>query len=493
MKKRLCFLAVLLTAALFFSCGVSASVLTLYPETVYSYCVHLCGEFLLEGTELESELLISTNAYNGATLTLSDESGKSAEALLSEVKIGDVLITQEELSCGNFASNNTLPVGASDKLLFTATASLDDTKTEPSTLIDFSTLSLDAEIIIEKKTEELPEDTTAQSTEASAEEAVEETTENTVNQTEATTSLNEEPPSVKNEPLRFSLSGVKIDKVVATKADTSFGSDISFMDFNHGKGLKNSEREEIALSEGAFTVKAKLLEPVSQTVTAELKTDFSSAPYQITLEQGAQEAVYSVSSDDFYNIETNEFFKTMTLTVQGQSVQLKSLKIYYSADTSLSGAMRFREFVINKGAKSEPLGDGLEYWYCSPRAIAGVNSSGQVTGKEVGTAKVTAYDTLWRSYICAVKVISSEIPSTSVSLPYAEAIIRVGSKYKLPLTFTPSDSTDAVNWTTSDSSVVRINSKTGELVGVAPGTATITAVTSSGKAASCTLTVKLPE
>lgn len=484
MKKRLCLFAVLIAAAMALSCATNASVLTLYPEIVYDYLVYICGELSLEGVETDADCEVFTNAFDGATLTLSDGGGKSVEANCSEVFLNDVSIAPTEPTDSLLKLQTSILTQTSDKLSFSACLSLGNGKTEPSTLVDFSALSLDAEFIIksvEEEAEATTEETGVPTSEVSEVTTAEEVTEET-----------EEEPTMNGDVI-LTLEALKIDKVIARKADSSFSSEISVADFNNGRGLKVNEKEEIAISDSEFKVKAVFLEPLSKASTAELKTDLLAEAKSIALEEGAYEAVFSIPSNSFYDISMGEFFKTLDITVGGCAVELKSLKIYYSADMSLYGAMRFREIIVNKGATSVPVGSGFHLWTSYPRTVATVNSSGEITGKQVGTAQVNAYDTLWRSTICAVTVISSEIPSTEISLPYDEAVIRVGCRYKLPYTLTPSDSTDAVMWTSSDSDIVQINSKTGELLGKAPGTATVTALTSGGRQTECKLTVKLPE
>lgn len=449
------------------SYGVSASVLTIRSDTAYDYFIHLSGEFVLDGAEITPQNKLTTTAFNGATLTASDKSGKNISATCSEVFINNASITQPELICANASADNTIPAASYKKLLFSAVISLDNGKAEPSTLIDLASLRVDAELKI--ITEEASETTTAA-------EIVEPEEAEEVTKTE------------KIYPLT-----VKVEKVTAKKADTSFSSIVPASVFNHGKGLSLREREEIALSHGDFTIKVKFLEPMCMVSFAEIGTNLSAQTQVISLDYGDEEATFTLSRSDFFDIGSDELFETLTLKVNNGETQLKSLKIYYSTDTALSGAMRFREIILNKGVTSESLGTGLRYWTSSEPRIAGVTEAGIATAKREGTTVISADDSLWRSHMCVVTVISSEVPSTKISLPYGEAVARVGNSYKLPCTLTPLNSTDKISWATSDPTVVQINPKTGELLACAPGTATITAISSSGKTAQCKLTVKLPE
>ena len=64
------------------------------------------------------------------------------------------------------------------------------------------------------------------------------------------------------------------------------------------------------------------------------------------------------------------------------------------------------------------------------------------------------------------------------------------NKSVLTATLTPADSTDTITWTNSKSSVVSFNTTTGVIKGKKAGTTKITATTSSGLTATCTVTVK---
>lgn len=71
--------------------------------------------------------------------------------------------------------------------------------------------------------------------------------------------------------------------------------------------------------------------------------------------------------------------------------------------------------------------------------------------------------------------------------------LTIGVKEKctvLKATRVPSDTGDAVTWSSSKTSVVKVDKKTGKLTGVKKGTATITAKTASGLKATCKVTVK---
>lgn len=91
-------------------------------------------------------------------------------------------------------------------------------------------------------------------------------------------------------------------------------------------------------------------------------------------------------------------------------------------------------------------------------------------------------------------VTPSAIAVTSITLD-AEATINVGETKTLTATVAPDNATDkTVSWISEDETIASVNASTGEVTGVAAGTAVITATANdgSGVKAQCTVTVKIP-
>ncbi len=120
--------------------------------------------------------------------------------------------------------------------------------------------------------------------------------------------------------------------------------------------------------------------------------------------------------------------------------------------------------------------------------VATVSASGLVTSGAVGTVTITATSE-GKSGSAAITV--SPVPVASVALAPSTASIRVGQT--LQLTATPKDSAGGtlvgrtVTWAIGDTTVARVSSS-GQMAGVAPGSATITA-TSEGKNGTAAITV----
>lgn len=81
------------------------------------------------------------------------------------------------------------------------------------------------------------------------------------------------------------------------------------------------------------------------------------------------------------------------------------------------------------------------------------------------------------------------IPANSISLSKASTNILVGRTEALSTSFSPANANQkSLTWTSSNASVVAVDGN-GNVYGVAAGTAVITATTSNGKKATCTVTV----
>ncbi|PYP44711.1 MAG: hypothetical protein DMD50_13465, partial [Gemmatimonadetes bacterium] len=127
-------------------------------------------------------------------------------------------------------------------------------------------------------------------------------------------------------------------------------------------------------------------------------------------------------------------------------------------------------------------------WASGNPSIATVSPSGQVTGAAPGAAPITATSE-GKSGTATLTV--TTVPVASVPLSPATATVLVGQT--LQLTATPKDSAGGtltgrtVTWMSGNTSVAAVSSS-GQVTGVAPGSATITA-TSEGKTSTAAITV----
>lgn len=131
-------------------------------------------------------------------------------------------------------------------------------------------------------------------------------------------------------------------------------------------------------------------------------------------------------------------------------------------------------------------------WSSSNTSVATVSSSGVVTAKAVGNATITATSQAdgTKSGTCTVTVSDSTVHVTGVTLNKNSTSIAVGGTETLTATVSPNNATDkSVTWTSSNSSVVTVNSS-GVVTAKATGNATITVTTTDGsRTATCTVSV----
>ena len=130
-------------------------------------------------------------------------------------------------------------------------------------------------------------------------------------------------------------------------------------------------------------------------------------------------------------------------------------------------------------------------WNTSDFNIVNV-SNGIITAKSTGTATITATTSNGKTASCIVTVITdnnnTNIEVTDITLNKNKISLKIGNTETLQATINPSNATNKnIIWNTSDSNIVTVSN--GIITAKAKGTAIITATTSNGKTASCTITV----
>lgn len=138
--------------------------------------------------------------------------------------------------------------------------------------------------------------------------------------------------------------------------------------------------------------------------------------------------------------------------------------------------------VTNKIAKS------TYSWSTGNKSVASVNKQGKVTGNKKGTTYI--YCTMKaprKTYrlSCKVTVI---MPAMGIRITNKVSALNVGQIYTPAKSLVPNTSNDKVSWTSSNSSIIKIDSS-GRLVALKTGTSAITAKSLSG--VKSTMTVKV--
>ena len=177
--------------------------------------------------------------------------------------------------------------------------------------------------------------------------------------------------------------------------------------------------------------------------------------------------------------------ETQTPVVEVESVSLnKSEMTLTEGESETLAATVTPENAENKSIK----------WSSNNEAVATVDANGTVTAKSAGTAVITATSTNGKSASCTVKVEKKQIPVTEVRLSESTVGIVEGSTYKLTATVLPENTTDSksVSWSSSNSEVATVDAN-GTVTAKRAGTAVITATSTNGKTAGCTVTVSKKE
>ncbi|MDE6479120.1 MAG: Ig-like domain-containing protein, partial [Muribaculaceae bacterium] len=128
-------------------------------------------------------------------------------------------------------------------------------------------------------------------------------------------------------------------------------------------------------------------------------------------------------------------------------------------------------------------------WTSSDASVASVSDKGVVTAVKAGTATITATSANGKTANCTVTVAANIISVESVAISKTELSLTEGDTANLTATIAPENATDkSVTWTSSDEAVATVSAD-GVVTAVKAGTATITAASSNGKTATCTVTV----
>ncbi len=127
-------------------------------------------------------------------------------------------------------------------------------------------------------------------------------------------------------------------------------------------------------------------------------------------------------------------------------------------------------------------------WTSSNPSVATVSANGMITAVSGGNAVITAQVGMVKA-TCSVRVI--DIPAKSVTLDKISLEIKAGERATLKATVSPSNSTDAVKFVSSNQNVAIVDN-TGTVIAVGEGTAVITAIAGE-KTTACTVTVSKSE
>ena len=138
----------------------------------------------------------------------------------------------------------------------------------------------------------------------------------------------------------------------------------------------------------------------------------------------------------------------------------------------------------------ENLNDKDIAWISTDPKVATVDASGKILGIKEGNAVIVAVTSNGLTASCTVTVVAKTIEATGLKLNIESSEIVEAQTLQLTATISPDEVTEkSVTWSSSDETVASVDA-TGLVTALKAGTATITAITSNGLTASCTVTVK---
>lgn len=125
-------------------------------------------------------------------------------------------------------------------------------------------------------------------------------------------------------------------------------------------------------------------------------------------------------------------------------------------------------------------------WTSSNTSVATVNSSGKVTAKGVGSARITVETTNGLSDYCDVTV--ERVYPTSITLSSSEATIEIGKSKTLTYSLNPTGATAEVTWKSESPDIATVT-QNGVVTATSAGTTNVTVTTDNGVSATCKVTV----
>lgn len=172
---------------------------------------------------------------------------------------------------------------------------------------------------------------------------------------------------------------------------------------------------------------------------------------------------------------------TVKQPITGITLNKKSLELERGEKTKVTATI----------APSNADGDKTVKWSSNKTSVATVSSDGTITAVAKGNATITATTSNGKTATCSVTV---GVPLKSISFENGvkEKTLNKGENFNLKVIYNPED-TDAsktITWSSTDTSVAKVEN--GKVTAVGIGETTITATASNGKKAECKVKVVNP-
>ena len=249
-------------------------------------------------------------------------------------------------------------------------------------------------------------------------------------------------------------------------------------------------REALDMYEGdTFKLTATVL-PVNTTDSKDISWSSNNEAVATVSEDGTVTAK-SVGTAVITATSTNGKTASCTVTVEKKLIPITEVSLSESAVGIIEG----NTHKLTATVLPENTTDSKSVsWSSNNEAVATVSEDGTITAKSAGTAVITATSTNGKTAGCTVTVSKKEIPIVDVALNRTSATITEGDILNLTATVLPENTTESKNigWSSSNNDIATVDS-TGKVTAKQAGTVVITATSSNGKTASCTITVEKKE
>lgn len=250
------------------------------------------------------------------------------------------------------------------------------------------------------------------------------------------------------------------------------------------KYKEESAKEKISMSMGEF-----LFDINSGNMTKEEKDNHLK---EILSNLGAT----SIATDSkYYEVEVDEYIfwidrESLEIISQGPAIVIPPTSIEVKSNSSNIDLIAGETAIINLELTPPDASLRLLKYTSSDEKVATVNN-GIVKGVSKGTTTITIESTENSNIKATCEVTVTEIEVESITLDKTELKLAIGeSSENLAVTFNPTNASNKnIIWSSSEDGVATVDDK-GKITGLTEGAATVTATTSNGKTATCTVTVE---
>lgn len=173
----------------------------------------------------------------------------------------------------------------------------------------------------------------------------------------------------------------------------------------------------------------------------------------------------------------------VTVKVPATKVKLNTKKLYLVKGKSVAISK------ILKASLTPSDSTDKVTWSVPRKSVVTIKGGKLAAGKKTGKVTLTAKTASGKKATCTVYVVSKAKKATSIKMSKKSAALKAGNTITLKATVKPAATTDTVTWTSSNKKIASVDAF-GTVTAKKKGKVTITAKTSSGKKATCKITVK---